>query len=86
MQVVFPLLRVAFFSSAVYSFVRSMVTLSAVIFLIAPGLELPATAVLTLTTDGKLSGAAALSTLLVAVIALAVAAARLVLRVPVVLR
>lgn len=85
-QVVFPLLRIAFFSSAVYIFVRSMVTLSAVIFLIAPGLELPATAVLTLTTDGKLSGAAALSTLLVAVIGLVVAVARVVLRVPVVFR
>ncbi len=85
-QVVFPLLRVAFFSSAVYIFVRSMVTLSAVIFLIAPGLELPATAVLTLTTDGKLAAAAALSTLLVAVILLVVGVARVVLRVPVVFR
>lgn len=82
-HVVFPLLRVAFFSSAVYIFVRSMVTLSAVIFLIAPGLELPATAVLTLTTDGKLAAAAALSTVLVGLIVGVVAAARWVLRVPV---
>jgi len=85
-QVVFPLLRVALFSSGVYIFVRSMVTLSAVIFLIAPGLDLPATAVLTLTTDGKLAAAAALSTLLVGVILLVVGGARLLLRVPVVLR
>lgn len=85
-QVVFPLLRVALFSSGVYIFVRSMVTLSAVIFLIAPGLQLPATAVLTLTTDGKLSAAAALSTLLVVVIAVVVGGARLALRVPVVFR
>ena len=85
-QVVFPLLRVALFSSGVYIFVRSMVTLSAVIFLIAPGLELPATAVLTLTTDGKLAAAAALSTVLVGVILFVVGTARLLLRVPVVLR
>lgn len=85
-QVVFPLLRVAFFSSAVYVFVRSMVTLSAVIFLISPGLELPATAVLTLVTDGKLAAAAALSTLMVVTILLVVGVARAVLRVPLVLR
>ncbi len=85
-QVLFPLLRVAFFSSGVYIFVRSMVTLSAVIFLISPGLDLPATAVLTLTTDGKLSAAAALSTVTVGVIVAVVAAARMVFRVPVVFR
>jgi iron(III) transport system permease protein len=67
-RVVWPLMRVAFLSTAVYVFVMSMVTLSAVVFLIPPGTQLASTAVLILVNDGKLAGAAAMSTLIVIVV------------------
>ena len=71
-RVVWPLMRVAFLSTAVYVFVMSMVTLSAVVFLIPPGTQLASTAVLILVNDGKLAGAAAMSTLIVMVVLTAV--------------
>jgi iron(III) transport system permease protein len=76
-RVVWPLMRVAFLSTAVYVFVMSMVTLSAVVFLIPPGTQLAATAVLILVNDGKLAGAAAMSTLIVLVVLTAVSLLRL---------
>lgn len=79
-RVVWPLMRVAFLSTAVYVFVLSMVTLSAVVFLISPGTNLASTAVMSLVNDGKLAGAAAMSTLIVVVVLVAVGGLRLVTR------
>lgn len=79
-RVVWPLMRVAFLSTAVYVFVLSMVTLSAVVFLIPPGTQLASTAVLILVNDGKLAGAAAMSTLIVLVVLVAVGILRLATR------
>lgn len=79
-RVVWPLMRVAFLATAVYVFVLSMVTLSAVVFLISPGVNLASTAVLSLVNDGRLSGAAAMSTLIVLVVLLAVGGLRVATR------
>lgn len=79
-RVVWPLMRVAFLATAVYVFIMSMVTLSAVVFLIPPGTQLASTAVLILVNDGKLAGAAAMSTLIVLVVLTAVGLLRLVTR------
>jgi iron(III) transport system permease protein len=79
-QVVYPLMRVAFLSTAIYVFVLGMVTLSAVVFLISPGTNLASTAVLSLVNDGRLAGAAAMSTLIVVVVLIAVGGLRLATR------
>jgi iron(III) transport system permease protein len=79
-RVVYPLMRVAFLSTAVYVFVLGMVTLSAVVFLISPGTNLASTAVLSLVNDGRLAGAAAMSSLIVVVVLIAVGGLRLATR------
>lgn len=79
-RVMYPLMRVAFLSTAVYVFVLGMVTLSAVVFLISPGTNLASTAVLSLVNDGRLAGAAAMSSLIVVVVLIAVGGLRLATR------
>lgn len=79
-RVMYPLMRVAFLSTAVYVFVLGMVTLSAVVFLISPGTNLASTAVLSLINDGRLAGAAAMSSLIVVVVLIAVGGLRLATR------
>ncbi|MBI2459942.1 MAG: ABC transporter permease subunit [Candidatus Rokubacteria bacterium] len=67
-RVLFPLSRVAFVSSALYFFMTSMVTISAVIFLYAPDTKTAALSVLLLDDAGEAGEAAAMSTLIIAVI------------------
>ena len=52
-QVIFPLSKVSFISNLIYYFMRSMVTISAVIFLISPDVHLAAISVINLEKDGK---------------------------------
>jgi iron(III) transport system permease protein len=52
----------------VYIFIRSMVTLSAVIFLVSPDISLAAVSIMLLVNDGKLNAAAAMSVVVVLVI------------------
>ena len=70
MQVIFPLSRVSFMSNLIYYFMRSMVTVSAVIFLISPDVHLAAVSVINLEKDGKGGSSAAMSTLIMLVVVL----------------
>lgn len=67
-RVIFPLARPAVAASIVYIFIRSMVTLSAVIFLVSPDISLAAVSIMLLVNDGKLNAAAAMSVVVVVVI------------------
>lgn len=63
--VIFPLSRVSFMSNIVYYFMRSMVTISAVIFLISPDVHLAAVSVVNLEKDGKEGPSSAMATLII---------------------
>lgn len=78
-RVLFPLTRVAFVSSALYFFMTSMVTISAVIFLYAPDTKTAAIAVLLLDDAGEFGEAAAMSTLIIAAILAVLVVLRLLL-------
>ncbi|MBI3002383.1 MAG: ABC transporter permease subunit [candidate division NC10 bacterium] len=78
-RVLLPLTRVAFVSSAIYFFMTSMVTISAVIFLYAPDTKTAAIAVLLLDDAGDTGQAAAMSTLIIGVVLAALGALRLLL-------
>jgi len=67
-RVIFPLARPAVAASIIYIFIRSMVTLSAVIFLVSPDISLAAVSIMLLVNDGKLNAAAAMSVVVVLVI------------------
>ena len=71
--VILPLIGPAAASIAVFFFVRSMVTLSAVIFLVTPATQLAAVSVLLLDDSGQQNQAAAFSTCIMAVVAMALA-------------
>ncbi len=70
-DVVLPVLRPALWAVALFLFMRSMVTLSAVIFLVTPSLKLAAVTVMRLDEAGFTSQAAAFSTCIMAVVGLA---------------
>ncbi len=67
-RVILPLASVGFLSSFVYAFIKSMNTVSAVIFLETPRTKLLAPFILGLGTHGYWGQAAALSTLLIATV------------------
>jgi len=71
--VILPIIAPAAASIAVFFFVRSMVTLSAVIFLVTPSTQLAAVSVLLLDDSGQQNQAAAFSTCIMAVVAVALA-------------
>ncbi len=79
-RVMLPLMKTAFISALVYIFIRGMVTLSAVIFLVSPGYNLASVSILNQVEAGRLGAAAALSTLLLAFVLGAVALLRLAVR------
>lgn len=78
-RILLPLTRVAFVSSALYFFVTSMVTISAVIFLYTSDTKTAAITVLLLDDSGDLGQAAAMSALIVVVNVAVVIALRLLL-------
>ncbi len=67
-----PLLRQAFFSGLVYSFVRSMTAVSAVIFLISPRWNLATAGIFSLFESSKYSDAAAYIVVMIAIIIAAI--------------
>lgn len=76
-RVLLPLLRGTAFSIFVYFFINGMVTVSAVIFLISPGLNLASVAILAQVENGYPGVACALGTILLAIVVGAVIALRL---------
>ena len=78
-DVAVPLLRGPVASATMLVFIHSLGTLSAVIFLVSPGLNLASVSILNLAEEGYWGGAAALATVLMLLGALMLALARLVL-------
>ena len=79
-DVILPIIAPAIVSIGVFFFVRSMVTLSAVIFLITPATQLAAVSVLLLDDSGNQNQAAAFSVCIMLVVAIALLLFQLVLR------
>lgn len=73
-RVIFPLNKVSFTSNLIYYFMRSMVTISAVIFLVSPDVHLASIAVINLEKDGLEGSSAAMATLIIAVVFVAIGA------------
>lgn len=67
-RVTLPLLRQAFFSGLVYSFVRAMTAVSAVIFLISPRWNLATARIFALFESSQYSGAAAYIVIMIVII------------------
>jgi iron(III) transport system permease protein len=64
-KVIMPLSMVSFRSNLIYYFMRCMVTISAVIFLISPDVHLAAVSVVNLEKDGKEGSSSAMATLII---------------------
>jgi iron(III) transport system permease protein len=67
-QIIFPLSRVAFFQNFVYFFMRSMTTISAVIFLVSATVHLAAIEIIMLDNDGWSASANAMCTCIIAIV------------------
>ncbi|MCH3918364.1 MAG: iron ABC transporter permease [Spirochaetia bacterium] len=72
-SVTLPLIKTAFFGGLVYTFVKSMTTISAVIFLISARYKLLTVSILDQVDAGKFGVASAMSTLLIVVVYIAIA-------------
>ena len=72
LKIIFPLNRISFMSNLIYYFMRSMVTISAVIFLISPDVHLAAISVINLEKDGKEGASSAMTTLIILVVILVI--------------
>lgn len=71
-RITLPMLKQAFFSGLVYSFVRAMTAVSAVIFLISPRWNLATISIFSLFEASKYSDAAAYIVIMIAIIILAI--------------
>ncbi len=71
-RITLPMLRQAFFSGLVYSFVRSMTAVSAVIFLISPRWNLSTISIFSLFEASKYSAAAAYIVVMIVIIVVAI--------------
>jgi iron(III) transport system permease protein len=78
-RLVFPLSRVAFFQNFVYFFMRSMTTISAVIFLVSATVHLAAIEIIWLDNDGWTASADAMATCVIAIVLLMLALMRILL-------
>jgi iron(III) transport system permease protein len=67
-SVTLPLIKPAFFNGLVYTFVRSMTAVSAVVFLITPKYQLLTVSILSQVESGRFGVCAAYSTILMAVV------------------
>jgi len=67
-RLIFPLSRVAFFQNFVYFFMRSMTTISAVIFLVSATVHLAAIEIIWLDNDGWTASADAMATCVIAIV------------------
>ncbi|MDU5301018.1 MAG: ABC transporter permease subunit, partial [Dialister micraerophilus] len=77
--VTLPLIKSAFFSGLVYSFIRSMTSISAVIFLVSAKYSLLTVLVLDQVEDNQFGVASAFSTLLILIVYIAVLVIQLIL-------
>lgn len=66
--VIFPLSRFSFWNNMLFFFERSMVTISAVIFLVSPKIQLASITIIYLIDDGYIESACAMSTIVVAIV------------------
>lgn len=78
-SVTIPLIKEAFFSGLVYSFVRSMTAISAVVFLVSASYNLLTVAIMSQVDVGRLGVAAAYSTVLIAIVLAVTGALKLLL-------
>lgn len=69
-QIIFPLSRVAFIQNFTYFFMRSMTTISAVIFLVSATVHLAAIEIIMLDNDGWTASANAMCTVIIAIVLL----------------
>jgi len=67
-KIIFPLSRVAFFQNFVYFFMRSMTTISAVIFLVSATVHLAAIEIIMLDNDGWTASANAMCTCIIVLV------------------
>ena len=67
-SIIFPLSRVAFFQNFVYFFMRSMTTISAVIFLVSATVHLAAIEIIMLDNDGWTASANAMCTCIIVIV------------------
>ena len=65
-----PIIKAAFFSGLIYSFVRSMTAVSAVIFLVSASYQLLTVSIMSQVDVGRIGVAAAYSTLLIIIVLL----------------
>jgi iron(III) transport system permease protein len=72
-SVTLPLIKSAFFSGLVYTFVRSMTAVSAVIFLVTPKYQLLTASILSQVDNGRFGVASAFSTILIIIVYAAIA-------------
>lgn len=79
-SVILPLIKSAFFSGLVYSFVRSMTAISAVIFLVSAKYNLLTTAIYNQVDVGRLGVAAAYSTILIIIVLVVSEVLKLIMR------
>ena len=77
-RVVFPLTRTAFFSNMAFFFMRSMTTISAVIFLISAKVKLAAIEIIFLDIDGRTASANAMCTIIILLVVGMLVAMRLI--------
>ncbi len=78
-RLIFPLSRVAFFQNFVYFFMRSMTTISAVIFLVSATVHLAAIEIIWLDNDGWTASADAMATCVIAIVLLMLGLLRIVM-------
>ncbi|MBW6408822.1 iron ABC transporter permease [Clostridium sp. YB-6] len=71
-SVTLPLIKSAFFSGLVYTFVRSMTAVSAVIFLVTPKYQLLTASILSQVDNGRFGVASAFSTVLIVIVLIAI--------------
>jgi iron(III) transport system permease protein len=69
-KIIFPLSKVAFFQNFVYFFMRSMTTISAVIFLVSATVHLAAIEIIMLDNDGWTASANAMCTCIIVIVLL----------------
>jgi iron(III) transport system permease protein len=67
-RIIFPLSRVAFFQNFVYFFMRSMTTISAVVFLVSATVHLAAIEIIMLDNDGWTASANAMCTCIIVLV------------------
>ena len=79
-KVTLPLMVPAFFSSLIFSFVRSMTAISAAIFLVSARWKLMTVQIMSQVESGRIGAAAAFSLILVAIILVAMAVIKMILR------